>query len=154
MTSWRLTSSLLLLLLLLALYVGRTAHSDNLCPVSNASYKNFSDGCGSEDWELVASNAYGSYDEGDYTVFGYCGGGYTRCDCSYVAPYTVSGLETMVAQPNEADDSTTFWWDINQWNSPTYSNCTSGSCQNTGVVEHTSGYTDFDVGYDTAYCDQ
>lgn len=42
----------------------------------------------------------------------------------------------------------------NQWDSPTYSNCTSGSCQSTGVVEHTSGYTEYDVGYDTAFCYQ
>jgi hypothetical protein len=154
MTSWRLTSSLVLLLLLLSLCVGRTAHSDNLCPVSNDAYKLFNDGCGTYDWELVASSPYDNFDEGEYTIYGYCGGGYTECDCTYESQYTVSGSETMVAQPNEFDDSTTFWWDINQWDSPTYSGCTSGSCKSTGVVEHTSGYTDFDVGYDTAYCYQ
>ncbi|HLW81431.1 MAG TPA: hypothetical protein VKS20_05265 [Candidatus Acidoferrales bacterium] len=153
MTSWRLGSCVLLLLFLLGLCVGRTAHSDNLCPVSNVSYKNFYDGCGTYDWELVASTPYDGYDEGDYIVYGYCAGGYTMCNCTIVPQYDVYGSLNFFTQVNE-DDSTTFWWDIDQWNSPTFSGCTSGSCQSTGVVIHTSGYIEFDVGYDTAYCDQ
>lgn len=57
MFSWRLASPLVLVLFLFALCVGRT-RSDNLCPVYNVSYENFSDGCGTYDWELVASSAY------------------------------------------------------------------------------------------------
>lgn len=153
MSTWRLASPLVLVLFLLALCVGRT-HSDNLCPVYNVSYENFSDGCGTYDWELVASSAYDYYDEGDYIVYGYCAGGYIRCDCTYVKAYDVRGSLNFFTQPNYFDNSTTFWWDIDQWNSATFTGCTSGSCQSTGVVEHTSGYVDFDVGYDIAYCEQ
>lgn len=153
MISWRLASPLVLLLFLLAVWVGRTAHSDNLCPVTDASYKLFNDGCGTYDWELVANSPEDSYDEGDFTVFGYCAGGYTRCDCTYIKPYNVVGTPNFFTQPNGFGDSTTFW-DIDQWDSPTFSGCTSGECEKTGVVENTSGYIDFDEGYDTAYCYQ
>lgn len=154
MISWRLAFPLVLLLFLLALCIGRTAHSDNLCPVSNEASKLFDDGCGTWDWELAASSPYDYYDEGDVTVFGYCAGGYTRCDCTYVPPYNVVGQVNFFTQPNDFDDSTTFWWDIDQWDQPTFSDCTSGECEKTGVVEDTSGYIEFDVGYDTAYCYQ
>lgn len=97
---------------------------------------------------------YDYFDEGDYIVYGYCAGGYTRCDCTYVPAHDVYGALNFFTQPNEADDSTTFWWDIDQWNQPTFSGCTSGSCQSTGVVENTSGYIEFDDGYDEAFCGQ
>ena len=53
MTFSRSASSVALLVFLFALCLGHTVHSDNLCPVSNDSYRNFDDGCGTYDWELV-----------------------------------------------------------------------------------------------------
>jgi hypothetical protein len=44
--------------------------------------KVYDDGCGSYDWDLKAEYGEEEYDEGVYTSYGTCNGGYLSCACA------------------------------------------------------------------------
>jgi hypothetical protein len=120
-----------------------------LCNVYDASCTIDSGSCGTYTWELVAQGPDGTHDEGSYTIFGYCGGGYYNCSCSYVQQYTREGSKSFRTL-DEGGGQVDFWWDVTNWNEPTYSGCTGSQCG--GEIENTSTYTDMYVGYDSAFC--
>ncbi len=121
------------------------------CFPSDASSRAYDEGCGTVDYELEAQTSDGLYDEGLYTVYGFCGGGYTRCDCTIASQYETTGLLGFNFD-REGGGWTAFWWDFTDFDPPTYTDCTSGTCQSTGVEEHINGYSLYDQGWDEVFC--
>lgn len=121
-------------------------------PPMDASYKLFDEGCGTWDWELVANGTGGPYDEGEYTIYGFCGGGYTNCSCGYVNQFEREGSKDFQYMYDEDLEEYDFWWNLTNWNNPSFSGCTSGSCQSDGEVEQDSSYIESYQGEDEEFC--
>ena len=100
-----------------------------------------------QDWELAYSNQGVRYVVCTERIYGACTGNYTNCNCTFVSPSSVQGWEHM----NIDQSNFTLWWTTYNYNAPTYSNCTSGPCQKTGVVEHLGTYIVNEVCF-TPYC--
>lgn len=153
--NWRRTATGigLALMTLLILARARLLNAQSGCtnPPYDMSYIIASDydGCGSNQWELQATDARFIYDRGTASVIGFCGGNYNDCSCNYVPPYERPGNLSFSSAFDY--DQYDFWWDATDYEHPTYHLC-NGSCS--GYQEEPNYYTEDDLGYGyTEPCD-
>jgi|SRR5579875_555386 len=129
-------------------------HAQNDCYASLSEDPIEYGNCGTITYDLTyyVNYGYGNYsgDAGDYTVSGACYS-YTDCDCNHEDGYT-SGTITGESDGGPGLGYIDFWWDANNIEEYTYSSCTSGQCQNSGVVATPVTYYDQYIAYQTWSC--
>ncbi|MDE3136012.1 MAG: hypothetical protein KGL59_05535, partial [Acidobacteriota bacterium] len=113
------------------------------------------DDCGSVEWVLQVY--YGTiWDMGGAPGYGACGGNYYNCSCGYVGPYIKSPIESMQLQNDPSDPHGYYvWWNITDWNEPTYTSCNPEVLCNGQYGQKESGvtsYIDWREGYDYVWC--
>lgn len=111
--------------------------------------------CGNTAWELVLSvpdSDDSPYDEGEYDGTGTCVGGYKNCSCGNVASGYLTPTKTLHTASTDNFDGTydfTWYWNIVNYEGPSYSTCTTGPCAGTGESQTNTPFTDYNIGYDS-----
>lgn len=129
-------------------------HSQEECYVEQSETPVEQDSCGSVVYDLTfyINYGYGDYsgDAGEYTVNGACYS-YTDCNCVYqngTDPGTINGFSDGGPGLGYID----FYWQAMNVEEYEYSDCSSGQCQNTGVVPEPIYYYDNYIAYETWGC--
>lgn len=117
--------------------------------VSSVAQRGDQSNCGETIWELKARFGAYIYDEGEYDGTGTSTGGYQSCDCTIVRTGFLAPSENLEFFDDGDGQTYTWWWDITNYLTPTYDNCTSGTCAGTGYGQETDGtYLDSGAGWD------